>query len=129
MWNSSTVTPLPYLLHHHMGGICETHLNRLLVIQKRWIRNITSSVFLEHAAPLFEEVELLKTYDIRRINSCLVAWKNRYQDSKTGNVRNTRKSSNLYVKLHRLNLTQRPIIAPNHHNDLPCDIKQVTSFK
>ena len=51
----------PYLIYctEVWGNACITHLNPLIKIQKKCIRTITFSHYLEHTRPLFEKLNIL----------------------------------------------------------------------
>ena len=47
------------------GGAAKVHLEKLLKLQKRPVRILTGSSYLEHTAPLFKQLKLLKVYEIK----------------------------------------------------------------
>ena len=46
------------------GGSCETHLNKLLILQKKVVHILTGSEYLAHSEPLFHRMSILKMSDI-----------------------------------------------------------------
>ena len=61
----------PYLIYcvEVWGNACDTHLEPIIKIHKRYIRTITFSCYFEQTEPLFKELELLsfKKLVIQRI--------------------------------------------------------------
>ena len=51
----------PYLIYcvEVWGNACATHLDPLIILQKKCIRTITFSSRLEHTAPLFDQLDIL----------------------------------------------------------------------
>ena len=54
----------PYLIYcvEVWGNTHDCHLNPLIKIQKKSIRTITLSHYLDHTAPLFERLNILEYY-------------------------------------------------------------------
>ena len=50
------------------GGAANTHINQLVLLQKKCIRNICKVGYLDHTAPLFKELKILKIEQIFHIN-------------------------------------------------------------
>ena len=57
------------------GGAYDTVLQPLYILQKKAIRLITSSHYLEHTAPLFKSLELLNIHQIFKLNCLLLVYK------------------------------------------------------
>ena len=55
------------------GSACDTHLHRLVLLQKRCMRIITRSKYREHTDPLFKKLGLLKMDQINKyfISKCM----------------------------------------------------------
>ena len=112
------------------GGATNILINQLFLLQKRVVRIITKSSYLEHSNPLFYELGILKIFDVYRYFCCLYAHKNIISYIPNVNVYRTRNVDDLQVKYQRLNITQRSIyfIVPKLFNELPYDIKNTSEF-
>ena len=62
---------MPYLSYCNIvwGSCASTHLNRILLLQKRAMRIITGSAPLSHTDPLFQKVNQLKVQDINNLQT------------------------------------------------------------
>ena len=109
------------------GGAAKVHLEKLLKLQKRAVRIITGSGYLEHTAPLFKQLELLKIDEIYRFSCCIYVFKNRNLFQNNSNVHNTRRAGVIKVGFQRLSVCQRSIYfdAAKFFNQLPMEIAQV----
>ena len=56
----------PYLIYCNMawGGAPKRHIDRLFALQKKIIRLVAGSGYLDHTSPLFYRLRILKLYDI-----------------------------------------------------------------
>ena len=90
---------LPYLMYCNIiwGAAYDTVLNPLYILQKKSVRTITKSHYLEHTQPLFLNCKILTVYQIYDFNCAKFIF----------NVLNTNKYPNFKEKL---NITQT-----NHH--------------
>ena len=52
------------------GGTYNSHLNSLIVVQKRCIRNICSVNWYTHTEPLFKKLNILQLNDIYKLQIC-----------------------------------------------------------
>ena len=122
----------PYFIYCNLiwGGATNILINPLFLLQKRVVRIITKSSYLEHSNPLFYELGILKIFDVYRYFCCLYAHKNIISYIPNVNVYRTRNVDDLQVKYQRLNITQRSIyfIVPKLFNELPYDIKNTSEF-
>lgn len=57
------------------GGTHDTHLNKLIVTQKKIIRNITNSKYNEHTDPLFKGLKLLKLKQLYELQASKLIYK------------------------------------------------------
>ena len=57
------------------GGAYDTVLQPLYILQKKAIRLISNSHYLEHTEPLFKSLELLNIYQIIKLNCLLLVYK------------------------------------------------------
>ena len=122
----------PYLTYCNIiwGGASACHLNKIMLLQKRAVRIITSSNYLEHSTPLFFKLRILKIVDIYKYLCCMFAHKNLDKYDSVSNIYSTRNSNNLIIEYQRLNITQRSIkyIIPKFYNDIPTTIKSLTGI-
>ena len=110
------------------AGTYDSHINRLLLLQKRAIRIINKSSFLAHTDPLFYSCKILKVYDMYRLNIGLYM----YDNWETGSYfrshnhdYNTRNHNSLVPSAARLTVTQNSIsvVGPNIWNSIPLEIR------
>ena len=100
----------PYLTYcnHVWGSNYRTSLEKLLLLQKKMIRIITSSPFRAHTMPLFIANQMLDVYDINDYMIAIFMYKNIksewptlfssfYQKNSSRHGYNTRISDDLYV--------------------------------
>ena len=120
---------LPYMNYCNIiwGGAAKVHLDKLLKLQKRAVRIITGSSYLEHTAPLFKQLEFLKIDEIYRFSCCIHVFKNRNLFQSNSNVYNTRRAGVIKVTFQRLSVCQRSIHfdAAKLFNQLPLEVTQV----
>ena len=59
----------PYLTYgiNLWGAACDTHLNKLIIMQKKLVRSIAFAKYDAHTEPLFKKLGLLKLHDIYRV--------------------------------------------------------------
>ena len=65
LYNTLIVTHLNYC-NIVWGNTYSTHLNQLLILQKKAVRIITKSHFLAHTPPLFRSLNLLNIFDLHK---------------------------------------------------------------
>lgn len=122
----------PYLTYCNIiwGGASACHLNKIMLLQKRAVRIITGSNYLEHSTQLFLKLRILKIVDIYKYLCCMFAHKNLDKYVSVSNIYSTRNSNNLIVEYQRLNITQRSFkyIIPKFYNDIPTTIKSLTGI-
>ena len=53
----------------------QTHLNPLIIIHKRIIRNIAKAEFLQHTEPIFKSLKILNIENIRKLNLAMSMFK------------------------------------------------------
>ena len=76
---------LPYIMYCNIiwGSAYKTVLRPLFILQKKCIRTITKSPFLEHTIPLFKDCKLLNVYQLFDYNCAIFMFKiintNQYQ--------------------------------------------------
>ena len=112
-----------------------SHLEPLVLLQKRAIRIINGSTYFAHTNPLFLSLNILKLNDVAFYFICVHMYKNLDKYDTLGNHGyNTRNASNLRSNFHRLTSSQRSFdyIGPTYWNKLPVDIRRsnkLSSFK
>ena len=123
---------LPYMNYCNIiwGGAAKVHLDKLLKLQKRAVRIITGSSYLEHSAPLFRQLEFLKLGDLYSFSWCIHVFKNRNLFQNNSNVHNTRRACANKVAFQRLSVCQRSshIDAAKIFNKLPLEDTQVLNI-
>ena len=123
----------PYLLYCNLiwGGTYDSHLDPLVKLQKRAIRNVNKTSFLSHTNSLFASNKILKLKDIHKFQLAKYVYN---LESVTEFTRthdhDTRFRANLRPSYSRLTLTQHSpsFSAINLWNTLPDPIKQSRSF-
>lgn len=148
--NAKTSLMLYYaLIYSHLsyctlvwGGSSKKNLERLLKLQKKAVRIITYSKYLEHTNPLFKNLSLLKVIDIYRMQIASYMHKHVYccpsrilsnslstpQGAPT--VYATRNSGNrLFIQAYRTDLRGKSItlIGPRIWNSLPLCLRNIPS--
>ena len=126
----------PYLTYCILiwGGTYRTHLNKILLLQKKVVRIITKSRYLAHTDPLFKKMEILKINELYEFHLALYAYVNRNNFNYASHSHETRNRSDSQPAFNRLNLTQRSLsyAAPDILNSLPLSIRNspsIGSFK
>ena len=119
------------------GSADNIHLEQLFKLQKKAIRLITNSHYLEHTAPLFKSLKLLNIYKVYELNCILFIYKClncnylpelrlRIQRNSDYHAYNTR-GRNLFrnSNINRLKICQRSFLnfGINAWNLLTADIK------
>ena len=122
----------PYLLYCNViwGGTSDQHLNKILLLQKRAVRIITNSSYLQHSDPIFSHLNILKIKDLYFYSCCLLAKKRQNEFTRVFEVVNTRNATDLNVRFQRLSVTQRSIYhnVPKYFNQLPNEFKQFSNL-
>ena len=119
------------------GGTYNSHLDPLLIAQKKCIRAVAGASYLAHTNPLFFSLKILKFNDLYKYNLGVYMYRNleRFSIYLSNNVYNTRTNAIYNPPFQRLNLCQRQSIeyqAPNNWNEIPESIRNssnLMSFK
>ena len=133
MLNYYNALLLPYMSYNVIvwGGTYRTHLEPIVVQQKRIIRIIANSHFLEHTNNLFFRLKLLKFHDVYRYFLSIYMFKTVNQGNYTiqhgVNTRNRDLAQPVY---QRLTITQHSIqyCGPKIWNELPRDIRNISKL-
>ena len=124
----------PYLSYCTIiwGGTYATHLQPLIIQQKRTIRTITGAGFRDHTDPLFKQLKLLKLVDIYhfQLGTYMYLARARGEFTAPSNYQ-TRESNRAYGPYHRLTTTQHaPSYAgPIFWRSLPPHLRSIGSYK
>ena len=109
----------------------DSHLNKLLLLQKRVIRIINNAPFQAHTDPLFFANGILKIHDIYKLNIGLYMYQhNMSAQYLRSQAYHTRGQDVLLPHSARLTLTQNSIsvAGPNIWNTIPEEIRNVSLF-
>ena len=113
------------------GGTFETHINRLVILQKRALRIINNTEFRSHTNELFYSNKILKIRDIYNFHVAQIMY-NGTMDISFERQHNysTRFVNDLLPEYQRLVSTQRSLryMGPTIWNQLPSRIKNSESF-
>ena len=122
------------------GGAYDTVLEPLFILQKKAIRLISNSHYLEHTAPLFKSLKLLNIYQIFKYNCLLLVhkctkdnyfpeFKKKLQSSSSFHSHETRNNNQVRVPLEKLKLCQKSFryISIKLWNDVNLDIRIINS--
>ena len=135
---------LPYLNYCNLvwSNTYPSHLNKLLVLQKKAVRIISGAPPRTHTDPLFSSLGFLKIHDINHLQQCalIFSWVNFSLPPQFKTLLNfnfnyhnhfTRSSSHLHIPLHRTTSFQRNIqfTGPKLWNSLPHSILNSKSKK
>ena len=123
------------------GGAYDTVLKPLFILQKKAIRIISNSHYLEHTAPLFKSLKLLNIYQIFKYNCLLLVhkctkanyfpeFKRKLQTCSSIHSHETRNNNKLRVPFEKLKLCQKSYkyISIRLWNDVNEDIKNIYSI-
>ena len=144
MYNS-IILPVLYYGILAWGNAYETHLQRVIVLQKRAIRIISHAPFLAHTGPLFKNLRVLKFKDMYDYQLAIFMFQCHKQVLPkslcdlfmlNSNVHeyNTRNANRYHLPQARTSSFQRTIIynGPSKWNSIPsefCDLKFINTFK
>ena len=123
----------PYLNYCNLvwGGTYPTHLNHLIVMQKRILRIIFQRSYLDHTNPLFFESGILKINDLYKYNLSKFMFLNQNNPIFQNNSNyNTRNQNSLIPQFQRLTNTQHSVNfqGPHFWNQLPPYIRNSNSL-
>ena len=125
----------PYLLYGNIvwGGTSVQHIRSLQLLQKKIVRIITNSGYLEHTSPLFKQMKILKIIDLHRYLLCIYMFtlkQNNHRMFVFTHGHYTRNRNNARPSFQRLTLTQKSLsfAAPQAWNDLPHRIRDLDNY-
>ena len=110
-----------------------THLLPLFRLQKKIIRIITNSNYFEHTQPLFRTSNILKIYDIHRVQVAIYMFKLLHTTNNTLLPQHqypTRTHNNPLIPIHTLTIFQHSLsyLGPKTWNAVPDHIKTLPSL-
>ena len=107
-----------------------THLNCINLIHKKIIRIITKSSYLEHTAPLFKGMKILKLEDITKLSIATTMFKKQINVSLPPHEYTTQQRQRLCIPTHRLSIFCHSTfyLGPTIWNSLPSQYKNVHSI-
>ena len=121
----------PYLIYCVLiwGGTYCSHLNKILLLQKKIVRIITKSGYLAHTDPLFKRTGILKIQELYEFHLALYAYVNKINLNYATHSHETRHRFDPVPAFNRLSLTQRSLTyaAPKVFNSLPIVIRNSPS--
>ena len=113
------------------GGAYSTHLQPIVILQKRAIRIISGASYLAHTNILFYNNKILKFEDMFKFCLALYFYKNKtsFQNYLSSHNYFTRNRNNPVPPFERLNVSQQSVFynAIKIWNNLPVSIKQLPS--
>jgi len=123
----------PYLLYCNIvwGGACNSSLTKLFLLQKRVVRILTCSGYLDHTNPLFFSTSILKIFDVYKFNLSVYTYSNISMFPTAQHVYGTRNRNNLVPAHQRLSSTQRSLsyACPKIFNEIPLNIREARTIK
>ena len=101
------------------------------MLQKRALRIITKSNYLQHTDPFFERLGFLRIDEIYRCDCCICVFKNLSLFDRDVSMYRTRRDSHVSVVFQRMSLCQRSIYikAASLYNELPADVVAANEMK
>ena len=122
----------PYLLYciNIWGGAYASHLNPLIILQKRAIRVICNAPYLGHSTPLFYATKILKLVDIYKYNLSIYMFDHHQNpEFHRNHSYSTRNRTNLIPPFERLSTTQHSVSYNGCKvwNDLPPNLRTIES--
>ena len=125
----------PYLSYNTIiwGSTFPTHLQPLILQQKRTIRTISNAGYIDHTEPLFKQHNLLKFQDIYHYQLGCYMYRARARGEYTSRTDTRTRSSDLDVQVsrHRTSTTQHAVTytAPKFWSTLPEDLRSIDNYK
>lgn len=103
------------------GGVYESHINPLIIQQKKCIRHITNSKYNEHTSPIFKTLKCLKLIDVYKLNITKFMYKAKMKMLPP--LLHDIYTPNTLIHTHNTRQRQNPHLIPNKNNQIA---KQVT---
>ena len=126
----------PYLSYNAIIWGCAdaTHIQPLVIQQKRTVRTITNAGYMDHTNPLFKRLNLLTVKDIYNFQLGIYMYHARQRGNYAtqSNIRTRTSVSNLALpSFHRFSHTQKAVSSagPQFWNSLPPDLRSTNNYK
>ena len=99
-------------------------------MQKRAVRRITKSEYLQHTEPLFVQLRVIKIRELYPYSCSIYVFKNIHLYQHPVRIRNTRSNDTVKVMFQRSSLCQRSVYfsAGKVFNELPVSVSSLTKF-
>ena len=113
------------------GGTNSTHLNALIIGQKRVIRTIAGAQRYDHTTPLFSRFKILKIPDMYKFQISVYMFENNQNPVfQSSHHHDTRNRHLLNPVFHRLSRTQQALscVGPRIWNSLPVVLKEISTL-
>ena len=124
----------PYLIYAILiwGKTSNIHLDKILLLQKKAVRIISSADYLAHTDPLFKQNKILKIHDLFTFYGGIFAFKQNQNSNLPArqHSHDTRGRNQALPAFNRLHSTQRSLsyVIPSIWNSIPNNIKDVNSL-
>ena len=124
----------PYLSYGTLiwGGTYDTHLQPLIIQQKRTIKTITNAGYRDHTGPLFKQLNLLNLVDIYKFQLGTYMYQARARgEYATQTIYRTRGLNRALPPFHGLTITKHALsdAGPKFWNTLPEPIRLIDNYK
>ena len=124
----------PYLSYGTLiwGGTYDTHLQPLIIQQKRTIRTITNAGYRDHTGPLFKQLNLLNLVDIYKFQLGTYMYQARARgEYATQTIYRTRGLNRALPPFHGLTITKHALsdAGLKFWNTLPEPIRLIDNYK
>ena len=115
------------------GSTFPTHLQNLFLVQKKIIRLITNQPMLAHTKDLYKQTNILKFFDMTKLEIASFMYKNRLNGNFRTLMHNhyTRFRGNLVTPQHSLRIFEKSLAfnGPRIWNSIPDQIEHKPSLK
>ena len=134
---------LPYLYYGitAWGNACQSHIQRIIILQKRAIRIVAHAPFLAHSQPLFSTLKILHFTDMYKFQVAIFMFLCQHRLLPKSLLQlfflnnhfhnySTRSASDFHIPKSHTTFFQRTIIYTGPHlwNSLPCAIRDSKSL-
>ena len=139
----------PYLTYCNIvwASTYPSYLQKLYVLQKKFVRLATKSTPLEPSAPLFATLNILTIFNINILQTCIFTYKTKYQNSElpdhfqqyfqsnsSFHSHQTRQSNQLHVPLYsttrgQFSLKYKGVSSWNAHSHLMTNSSSLSTYK
>ena len=108
----------------------DSHIENNFKLQKRGVRIITKSAYLQHTEPLFVQMRVMKIFQLYQYSCCIYVFKNIHLFQPPVRIRITRSNHTVRVMFQRNSLCQRfrLFLAAKVLNELLVSVSSLTKF-